>query len=132
MMYIAAARESLRNERAGQVSYLLLAPGQFGSTRMAITMVHGDPGSEQPMHSHPEAEQVYVIVAGTGLMRVNDQEQEVGPGTLVFIPPGAKHSIRNTGSVSLVYVSATSPPFDMPAPESVFAYVPSGQMEGSG
>ena len=124
MVYIAAARESLRNERAGQVSYLLLAPGQYGSTRMAITMVHGEPGSEQPVHSHPEAEQVYVVVAGAGLMRVNDEEQEVGPGTLVFIPPGAKHSILNTGSVPLVYVSATSPPFDMPAPESVFAYVP--------
>ena len=126
MVYIAAARESLRNERAGQVSYLLLAPGQFGSTRMAITMVHGEPGSEQPMHSHPEAEQVYVVVAGTGLMRVNDDEEEVGPGTLVFIPPGAKHSILNTGSDPLAYVSATSPPFDMPAPESVFAYVPPG------
>ncbi len=130
MVYIAAAREGLRNERAGQVSYLLLAPGQFGSTRMAITMVHGEPGSEQPMHSHPEAEQVYVVVAGTGLMRVNDEEQEVSPGTLVFIPPGAEHSIRNTGSVSLVYVSATSPPFDMPAPESVFAYAPPDRNAG--
>jgi len=94
---------------------------------MAITMVHGDPGSEQPVHSHPEAEQVYVVVAGTGLMRVNDEALDVGPGTLVFIPPGAKHSILNTGSVPLVYVSATSPPFDMPAPESVFSYVPPGE-----
>jgi mannose-6-phosphate isomerase-like protein (cupin superfamily) len=123
-MHIAAAQESPRNDRAGQVAYLLLAPGQFGSNRMAITMVHGEPGSEQPLHSHPEADQAYVVAAGTGLMRVNDEEQEVGPGTLVFIPPGAKHSIRNTGSVPLVYVSATSPPFDMPAKDSAFAYVP--------
>jgi len=126
-VHIAAARESPRNERAGQISYLLLASGQFGSTRMAITMVHGDPGSEQPVHSHPEAEQVYVVVAGTGLMRVNHEALDVGPGTLVFIPPGAKHSILNTGSVPLVYVSATSPPFDMPAPESVFSYGPPGE-----
>ncbi len=123
-MHIAADQESLRNERAGQVSYLLLAPGQFGSNQMAITMVHGEPGSEQPMHSHPEAEQVYVVVAGTGLMRVNDEVQEVAPGMLVFIPPGAKHAIRNTGSDPLVYVSATSPPFEMPARDSAFAYVP--------
>lgn len=121
-MHVTAAEESPRNERAGQVSYLLLAPGQFGSAHMAITLVQGDPGSEQPMHSHLEAEQVYVIVAGTGVMRVDDEEQEVGPGTLVFIPPGADHAIRNTGSTSLTYVSATSPPFRMPEPESVFAY----------
>lgn len=123
-MHIATAEESPRNERAGQVSYLLLAPGQFGSDRMAITMVHGEPGSEQPMHSHPEAEQVYVIVSGSGLMRVDDEEREVAPGTLAYIPRGAKHAIRNTGGEPLVYVSATSPPFDMPASDSVFAYVP--------
>lgn len=121
-MHVTVAEESLRNERAGQVSYLLLAPGQFGSAHMAITLVEGGPGSEQPMHSHPEAEQVYVIVAGTGVMRVDDEEQVVGPGTLVFIPPGASHAIRNVGSTPLTYVSATSPPFRMPEPGSVFAY----------
>ena len=121
-MDVTVARESPRNERGGQVSYLLLSPGQFGSTRMAITLVEGDPGSEQPMHSHPEAEQVYVIVAGAGLMRVDDDELEVGPGTLVFIPPGANHAIRNVGSEPLTYVSATSPPFQMPEPGSAFAY----------
>ena len=89
---------------------------------MAITFVEGRPGSEQPLHSHPEAEQVYVIVAGNGLMRVDQEEQEVGPGTLVFIPPGANHAIRNVGSTALTFVSATSPPFRMPEPGSVFAY----------
>lgn len=121
-MKVMVAGESPCNERGGQVSYLLLSAGQFGSTRMAITLVEGDPGSEQPVHSHPEAEQVYVIVAGSGLMRVDDEEQEVGPGTLVFIPPGANHAIRNVGSEPLTYVSATSPPFRMPEPGSVFAY----------
>lgn len=91
---------------------------------MAITLVEGGPGSGQPMHSHPEADQVYVIVAGNGVMRVDEEEQEVGPGTLVFIPPGANHAIRNVGNELLTYVSATSPPFRMPAPESVFAYKP--------
>lgn len=126
-MNVTVARKSPRNERGGQVSYLLLAPGQFGSTRMAITLVEGEPGSEQPMHRHPDAEQVYVIVAGTGLMRVDDEEQEVGPGTLVLIPPAANHAIRNVGSEPLTYVSATSPPFGMPQPGSVFAYAPPGE-----
>jgi len=121
---VAVAGESPRNERAGQVSYLLLSPGQFGSTRMAITLVECDAGSEQPMHSHPEAEQVYVIVTGDGVMRVDDEDQPVGPGSLVFIPPGANHAIRNVGRDQLTYVSATSPPFRMPELGSVFAYAP--------
>jgi oxalate decarboxylase/phosphoglucose isomerase-like protein (cupin superfamily) len=36
---------------------------------------------------------------------------QVGEGTMVFVPPGTEHAIRNAGVELLVYVSATSPPF---------------------
>jgi mannose-6-phosphate isomerase-like protein (cupin superfamily) len=101
-----------RNERGdGQVSHLLLAEGQFDSRNLAVTWVEGAPGSQQPLHVHEDAEQAYVIVRGSGRMILGDEEREVGPGTLVFIPPGTQHAIRNDGAEPLVYVSATSPPF---------------------
>lgn len=37
---------------------------------------------------------------------------EAGPGTLVFVPPTTPHAIRAIGGQQLVYVSATSPPFE--------------------
>jgi mannose-6-phosphate isomerase-like protein (cupin superfamily) len=120
-MDTSTTARSPRNDRAGQTSYLLLAGGDFGSRNLAITLVHGEPGSEQPMHAH-DAEQVYVIVEGRGLMRVDDEEQEVGPETLVFIPPGSRHAIRNVGGARLTYVSATSPSFASPPADSPFAY----------
>ena len=104
--------KSPRHLRGGQTSYLLLTEGQYGSRHLSITWVEGEARSEQNLHAHPDAEQVYVIVAGRGLMHVADEEQEVGPGTLIFIPKGSLHAIRNVGSEKLVYVSATSPPFD--------------------
>ena len=91
---------------------MLLTEGQGGSHNLAITWVEGEPESEQSRHAHPDAEQVYVIVAGRGLMHVAGEEKEVGPGTLVFVPKGALHSIRNLGTEKLVYVSATAPPFE--------------------
>ncbi len=112
-MYKQTREESPRNHRGGQVSYLLLTKGQFGSANLSITWVEGDPGSEQPVHSHPENEQVYVIVRGRGLMRA---------GTLIFVPPGTGHAIRNTGDEPLVYVSATAPPFALPPAGSGFEY----------
>lgn len=115
---------SPRNHRGGQTSYLLLGDGQFGSRNLAITWVEGQPGSQQPFHEHPSSEQAYVILAGRGLMIVNDEEREVVAGTLVLVPPGARHAIRCVGDDSLIYVSATSPPFPMPPPESGFAYQP--------
>ncbi len=99
----------------GQDSYLLLARGQFGSRHLSVTWVDCAPASEQRQHSHESQEQVYVIVRGSGLMRAGAEEQEVGPGTLVFAPPGTPHAIHNTGDEMLTYVSATSPPFALEA-----------------
>jgi mannose-6-phosphate isomerase-like protein (cupin superfamily) len=84
--------------------------------------VEGAPGSQQSLHAHPDSEQVYVIVAGRGRIIVDTEEQDVDAGTLVLIPPGATHTIRNPGPDQLVYISATSPPFEMPTGE--FAYKP--------
>ena len=116
--------ESPRNFRGGQVSYLLLTKGQFGSGNLAITWVEGGPGSEQPLHAHAANEQVYVIVRGRGVMKVAGEEQEVKAGTLVFVPPAADHAIRNTSDESLVFISATAPPFELPPEGSPFAYEP--------
>ena len=121
-MRTQAVAESPRNARGGQVSYLLLTRGQFGSENLSITWVEGGPDSEQPVHAHAENEQVYVIVRGRGLMKVGDEEQEVAAGTLVFVPPQTGHAIRNVGTEPLVYVSATAPPFEASALDPVFAY----------
>ena len=100
------------NERGGQSAHLLLANGQFGSRNLAITWVDCPPGSQQPVHRHQDLEQVYVIVSGRGTMLVGSDWGEVGEGTLVFVPPGKDHAIRNDGTELLSYVSATAPPFD--------------------
>jgi mannose-6-phosphate isomerase-like protein (cupin superfamily) len=123
-MYVQTLEESPRNHRGGQVSYLLLTKGQFGSENLSVTWVEGGPGSEQLLHAHPANEQVYVIVRGRGLMKVGEEEQEVEAGTLVFTPPGTQHAIRNVGDEPLVYVSATAPPFPLAPQGSVFAYEP--------
>jgi mannose-6-phosphate isomerase-like protein (cupin superfamily) len=106
----------------GQVSRLLLAPGQFGSRHLAVTWVDAAPDSQQLLHAHPDSEQIYVIVRGRGRMIVAGEEQEVGPGTLVFIPPGAEHAIHNHTQEELVFVSAASPPWNPPGGE--FEYAP--------
>lgn len=123
-MHVQTLDQSPRNHRGGQVSHLLLAPGQFGSEHLAITWVEGEPGSEQPVHAHPTNEQVYVIVRGRGTMTVDDETEAVGPGTAILVPPDTEHSIRNTGEEPLVFISATSPPFELPAEDSPFAYSP--------
>ena len=121
-MHIRPIGSAPVNERGGQKSYLLLTEGQFGARNLAITWVEGAPGSMQAVHGHPDNEQIYVIVRGHGVMQVADEMQEVGEGTLVYIPPGAAHAIKNTSDEPLVFVSATSPPFDAKELNSYFRY----------
>jgi mannose-6-phosphate isomerase-like protein (cupin superfamily) len=112
-MDVRTLASSPRNERGGgQVSRLLLTAGQFGSRQLSVTWVECQPGSQQALHAHPAQEQVYVIVRGRGEMLVGAEAREVGRGTLVFVPPATPHAIRNIGDQLLVYVSATSPPFE--------------------
>jgi len=100
-------------ERGRLRSHFLMDAGDLGSRNMTVTWVDVPPGAEQRAHSHPDAEQVYVIVRGRGRMSVAGDVEDVGAGDLVFIPPSTAHGIVNDGSEDLVYVSAASPPVSM-------------------
>ena len=87
--------------------------GDLGTRNMTVTWVDVPPGAEQRSHSHPESEQVYVIIRGQGRMSVAGDTESVSEGDLVFIPPATSHGIVNEGSDTLVYIAAASPPVSM-------------------
>lgn len=94
----------------GVVSHLMHSEGDAPDTDLTVTWVEVEPGSEQVVHAH-EPEQVYVIIAGEGRVRVGGGEREVSEGDAVHVPPNAEHGIRNTGDGTLEYVSAATPAF---------------------
>lgn len=54
-----------------------------------------------------------MIVAGTGRMRVADEQRDVSAGDLVFVPPRALHGIVNSGAGTLTHVSCSTPTFSI-------------------
>jgi mannose-6-phosphate isomerase-like protein (cupin superfamily) len=105
--------EAAVEERGRLRSHFLLDAGDLGSKNLSVTWVNVPPGAEQRPHSHPDSEQIYVIVRGNGRMQVAGDTEQVGEGDVVFIPPAATHGIKNEGPEPLVYVSAASPPVSM-------------------
>lgn len=108
-------KSSSKNEDApalsrgdGVVSHLLHSEGDAADTDLTVTWVDVESGASQAVHSH-EPEQVYVVIAGEGLMRVGDEKHEMTAGDAVQIPPKAEHGIENTGERTLEYVSAATP-----------------------
>ena len=113
-MFKKSRSESVRRERDGLVSHILLHEGELPGTRMTVTWVDVTPGSRQRVHSHAP-EQVYVLVRGWGKMRVGDEERRVEAGDLIFIPPEAIHGIENSSDEVLTYISAATPTVDWEA-----------------
>jgi mannose-6-phosphate isomerase-like protein (cupin superfamily) len=98
----------------GLRSHIFLQQGDPPGTKLAITWVDVPPGARQMLHRH-EPEQVYVIVEGTGRMRVGEEEEEVVTGDLIYIPPNLVHAIENRSEDVLSYLSAATPAFDIAA-----------------
>jgi mannose-6-phosphate isomerase-like protein (cupin superfamily) len=53
-----------------------------------------DPGFDNPPHTHDEAEAFYVLEGSYTFYTDAAPAEGIGPGTFVFIPPGAVHGFR--------------------------------------
>jgi mannose-6-phosphate isomerase-like protein (cupin superfamily) len=89
---------------------ILMDAGELGSRNMSVTWLEVPEGIDQELHSHEEAEQVYIVVSGRGTMTVAGDTQEIAEGDLVLVPPATDHSISNGNSSDLCCVSVQSPP----------------------
>jgi len=69
------------------------------------------PGGATTEHYHRTTEELYLITAGTGRLRIGDEERDVRAGDCAVIPPGARHKIWNTGDDVLRIVCACAPAY---------------------
>jgi mannose-6-phosphate isomerase-like protein (cupin superfamily) len=83
--------------------------GELGSRNLSVNWVEVPAGASEEFRSHEEAEQVYVVVKGTGTMSATGDSQSLGEGDLVMIPPATDHSITNSGADPFALVSVQSP-----------------------
>ena len=78
---------------------------------VGITIARCEPGwSSQPHdYTEDEHEEVYVLIAGSATVRVDDEDVSMSSGDAVWIPPAATRQIRNGDEESaFVLVSARS------------------------
>jgi mannose-6-phosphate isomerase-like protein (cupin superfamily) len=91
-------------------SHVLMDAGELGSRHMSVNWLEVPAGVEQTLHSDEEAEQVYVVVKGSGQMSVAGDTGEISVGDLVLVPPATDHAIANNGEEELACISVQSPP----------------------
>lgn len=74
-----------------------LAPGAQQTVGLAIIL----PGHGNPLHFHPNCEEVIYVLSGCGTHFSDGQTIAMKPGTTLCIPVGVKHKLTNTGAEPL-------------------------------
>jgi mannose-6-phosphate isomerase-like protein (cupin superfamily) len=65
------------------------------------------PGQTTWLHALRSSE-VYYVLSGEGMMRIDGEEERVGPGDTVYIPP-EKQQITNVGARDLLFLCIVDP-----------------------
>jgi uncharacterized cupin superfamily protein len=71
---------------------------------LGFAYVHDDvlpPGASIGDHTHAKDEELYFILAGNGVMRVDGTDRNVSAGDMVLTRRGGSHSLANTGKEPL-------------------------------
>lgn len=90
----------------------LLHPDKVsGAGGLSCSIAHAivRPGESTLPHVLTRSTELYYILSGSGEMQIDDEQAPVRPGQIVFIPPGARQFIRNTGPVDLVFLCIVDP-----------------------
>jgi mannose-6-phosphate isomerase-like protein (cupin superfamily) len=66
-------------------------------------------GTATDRHYHQLSEEFYYLLEGRGLMEIDGQEREVGPGDAILIPAGAWHRIH--ALEPLRFLCCCAPPY---------------------
>jgi mannose-6-phosphate isomerase-like protein (cupin superfamily) len=89
----------------------LLAPGNSVIRHQSLAEARLPEGGATLEHYHRQTEEIYFIMSGQGLMRVDGSVRSVHPGDAIAIPPGARHKLWNTGHEPLALLCGCAPAY---------------------
>jgi uncharacterized cupin superfamily protein len=84
----------------------------IGARLLGCSVTVVPPGKRAwPFHCHHVNEELFVILDGTGVVRIGDADHPVRAGIVIACPPGGPetaHQLINTGEVDLRYLSVST------------------------
>jgi len=81
----------------------------FDSPRMFCDIYCFEPGQEQALHAHDDADKIYYVLSGRGKFTVGSETEELEAGYAVLCPPGEDHGVINGGNERLVVLVFMAP-----------------------
>jgi mannose-6-phosphate isomerase-like protein (cupin superfamily) len=96
---------------AGDHTFLreLFHPAKHG-LKLGYSLAHGTlaPGQRSKRHVLRSSE-VYYFIAGQGRFVIDDREVSIEAGTALYVPPGGRQSLENTGPKEIEFLCLVDP-----------------------
>ena len=90
----------------------LLAHRNSSIRQQSLAEARLAPGAATTPHHHAVTEEIYYILVGEAEMTLGEDTRSVVPGDAIAIPPGQRHTIRNTGADELVFLCTCAPGYE--------------------
>jgi mannose-6-phosphate isomerase-like protein (cupin superfamily) len=79
-----------------------------GTKRIAgLGLIEVPPGGVFPSHTHPEREEVYYVLAGSGSILVDDETVQAEEGLTFYVSGETRHGMKNLGRERLLVLYVT-------------------------
>lgn len=80
----------------GTLKWLVNAQ-RFPGAEQTVGIAQILPGKANPVHYHPNCEEVLYMISGRGRHSLDGESIELTPGMAIRIPKDARHNMENTG-----------------------------------
>jgi mannose-6-phosphate isomerase-like protein (cupin superfamily) len=95
---------------AGPTRMRILEDGRTTSHRLGLGEITIAPHTDgPPQHRHAQHDEGFYVVSGTARFTVGDTSHDAPAGTLVMVPPGARHTFANPGDEPTVLLNTFTP-----------------------
>lgn len=61
-----------------------------------------------PKHVHPEREEIYYVLSGSGILMIEDSEVNIMEGDAVYISGNVQHGLKNVSEKELIVLYTTA------------------------
>lgn len=106
---VIADSKELKDDAVAKVTLI-------GTEQIALDVYYFKPGQALGYHRHPEGDQIFTVIEGTGTFKLDDGTEEVlevGPGSTFLAPKNVWHDLIDSGDGKLVAQQVTKQPAGM-------------------
>ena len=94
--YVGNAHEHQVLEWLGGSTMQVLLDAAHSNGSLTIVRTALNDGDAAPLHVHSGEDEIFIMLAGSGLVWVGDDRYELGPGGIAYLPRAIPHTYRVT------------------------------------